>query len=206
MQKKTKIGLAAGAAVLLAAGAAVGLAQADGMMGGMGHGMWHGRGHGFMMTNMTERYDANKDGKITQDEIDQNRAVWLAEFDADKNGTLSLDEFKNLWLKARQEEMVREFQYFDRDGNAQVTLDEYKSPMAGIVAEMDRNNDGALTRDDRRMMQGPGWDHGNFHYGMGRGMMGDGMGRGMGRGMMNGTPGPAMMDDDDDSGEGQSQP
>jgi len=206
MQKKTKIGLAAGAAILLAGGAAAGLAQADGMMGGMGHGMWHGRGHGFMMTSMAERYDANKDGKITQDEIDQNRAAWLAEFDADKNGTLSLDEFKNLWLKARQEEMVREFQYFDRDGNAQVTLDEYKSPMSGIVAEMDRNNDGALTRDDHRMMRGRGWDQ-NYHYGMGRGMMGQGVGHGMmGQGMMNGAPGPAMMDDDDDSGDGQSQP
>ena len=153
MQKKTKIALAATAAVLLAAGGVAGLARAD-MGGGMGHGM--GRGHGSMMSNMAERYDANTDGKITQEEIDQNRAAWLAEADADKNATLSLDEFKILWLKAKQQEMVREFQVFDRDGNGQVTGDEYKAPMAGLVADMDQNNDGALSKDDHQRRQGRG--------------------------------------------------
>ena len=91
-----------------------------------------------MGRQLMERYDANKDGKVTQAEIDQNRQQWLAEFDADKNGTLSLDEFKQLWLKSRNEMMVREFQFFDRDGNGQVTIEEYKGPMAGIVADRDQ--------------------------------------------------------------------
>ena len=50
--------------------------------------------------------------------------------------------------------MVREFQEFDRDGNAQVTLEEYKAPLAQTVAEMDRNNDGVLSKDDRPPMDG----------------------------------------------------
>ena len=164
MQKKTKMALAAGALVLVAAAGIAGLARAD-MGGGM---MGMGRHHGQMMMDLAERYDTNKDGKITQDEIDKNRADWLAEFDADKNGSLSLEEFKGLWLKARQEQMVREFQEFDRDGNAQVTLDEYKGPMAQIVANMDQNNDGALSKEDRQAMMarfghrwhkmGPGMD------------------------------------------------
>lgn len=166
MQKKTKMALAATALVLVAAGGIARLAHA-GRDGGM---MGMGRHHGHMMMDMAERYDTNKDGKITQDEIDKNRADWLAEFDADKNGTLSLDEFKGLWLKARQELMVREFQEFDRDGNAQVTLDEYKSPMAQIVSNMDQNNDGALSKDDRQAMMDR---HGRGRHKMGPGMNDD---------------------------------
>ena len=156
MRTKTKIALAAGAAGLIALAGFTGLAsahmqgrqgQAMGQMMGLGHGGYHG-----MMGGMAERYDANKDGKISQEEIDQNRTAWLGEFDLDKNGTLSLAEFEKLWLKARRERMVREFQQFDRDGNGEVTLDEYKVPMAHVVAEMDRNGDGLLGTDDRKPM------------------------------------------------------
>lgn len=180
MQKKTKMWLGAGAAGLLALGGLAGLANADmkgGMMGGMMDGMGHGRGHHGMQ--MMERYDANKDGKLSQEEIDTNRTQWLGEFDADKNGTLSLDEFKNLWMKARNEEMVREFQSFDRDGNAQVTLDEYKQPLANLVSEMDRNGDGLLSRDDHRERHGKRGDRMRHRKDMGQGMD-EGMGQGGG--------------------------
>ena len=101
--------------------------------------------HGSM--DLLERYDGNRDGKVTQDEIDANRAAWHAQFDGDKSGGLAIGEFEALWLKAKREEMVREFQAFDRDGDGLVTMDEYKSPMATTVADMDRNGDGALTRE-----------------------------------------------------------
>ena len=109
-----------------------------------GHGMHHGRRHQMMM----ERYDANNDGKLTQDEINSNREAWLKEFDANNDGKLSLDEFKQLWLKARAERIVRAFQRFDRDGDAGVTIEEYQRPLADLVERMDRNNDGALSKDD----------------------------------------------------------
>ena len=209
MQKRTKLLLAGGAAAMLALGGLAGLAQADmegGMGGGncgmgMGMGMGHGggRGHGMMGRQMMERYDADKDGKVTQAEIDQNRQQWLAEADADKNGTLSLEEFKVLWLKGRNEMMVREFQFFDRDGNGQVTIDEYKGPMDDMVAGRDRNGDGALSSDDRPAQgEGRGWRHGRGERGMGGGHgMGEGHGRGeghgmMGGGMMGGGNGPCM--------------
>ncbi|HLF21652.1 MAG TPA: hypothetical protein VI582_04055 [Aestuariivirga sp.] len=146
MQKKTKIALAASVLGLATLGAAAGLALAD---RGDGHGGW-GRGS-TMMVHMTERYDADKDGKVSQSEIDANRTAWHGEFDADKNANLSLTEFQSLWLKARNEEMVREFQNFDRDGDGQVTLEEYKAPMAGMVARVDRDGDGMMGEGD-----GPG--------------------------------------------------
>lgn len=210
MQKRTKLLLAGGAAAMLTLGGLAGLAQAD-MEGGMGgghcgmgmnegRGEGGGRGHGMMGRQMMERYDADKDGKVTQAEIDKNRQQWLAEADADKNGTLSLEEFKVLWLKGRNEMMVREFQFFDRDGNGQVTIEEYQGPMADLVARRDRNDDGSLGADDRH---GQGEGHGQRHgrmkgHGMGQGM-GEGMGEGMGRrhGMMNGGGGPCMQEDGD---------
>jgi Ca2+-binding EF-hand superfamily protein len=145
MQRRTKFALFA-ISGLVAAGTLAGIAAAE--QGWRHHG---GRGHhGFEMMGLAERYDANKDGKLSQEEIDSNRAQWLKDFDADKNGTLSLQEFQALWLKARNDDMVREFQDFDRDGNGQVALEEYQKPLGGMVAKMDRNGDGVLSTDDRR--------------------------------------------------------
>jgi Ca2+-binding EF-hand superfamily protein len=112
---------------------------------------YHRGGHGMSerIREFVERYDANKDGKITQQEIDQNRAAWIAEFDTDKDLALTLQEFERLWLKARHLQMVRAFQMFDRDGDGKVTLEEYQRPLAEMVEEHDRNGDGVLSKEDR---------------------------------------------------------
>ena len=69
-------------------------------------GWWrghHGGGDGFgMMRDLMERYDANKDGKVTQEEIDANRTEWHGRFDTNKNGSLDLKEFEALWLEANR--------------------------------------------------------------------------------------------------------
>jgi hypothetical protein len=130
----------AGLSLLLTAG----LANAD-----RGHGWRHGGA-----ANLTERYDANQDGRVSQDEINANRTQWHGDFDRDKSGDLSLAEFEQLWLKARRDQMVREYQDFDRDGDGKVTADEYRSPMANTVANMDRNGDGVLSQEDRRRRGG----------------------------------------------------
>ena len=97
-----------------------------------------------------ERYDANGDKKVTQDEINTNREAWHKEFDTDNDGKLSLEEFKQLWLKAKAQRIVRDFQQFDRDGDAGVTVGEYLRPMEDLVERKDRNGDGALSRADMR--------------------------------------------------------
>jgi len=150
--------------LLLGAGIAAGL----GVVAGAAQADWGGhRGHGWGMHGMgpgvggylLERYDTNKDGKISQEEIDKNRTEWQARFDTDKDGSLSLKEFEALWLEARRQEMVREFQFFDKDGDAKVTLEEYKGPLSHLVERRDRNGDGFLSNDDRRKGQGR-WRHG----------------------------------------------
>ena len=116
---------------------------------GHGHGQRHHRMHGDAVRQFADRYDTNKDGKITQTEIDQNRTLWHGEFDLDKDTLLTMQEFERLWLKARRLAMVREFQKFDRDGDGKVTLEEYKLPLAELVERRDRNGDGALSKEDR---------------------------------------------------------
>jgi Ca2+-binding EF-hand superfamily protein len=150
MQNKIKLALTVLALSTLGVGALAGQAIAD--RGGWGSSRGHGGGGG--VRYLIERYDANKDGKISQQEIDDNRTDWHKRFDADKNGTLSLKEFEALWLEAYRQEMVREFQRLDPNGDAAVTLDEYKDPLSRLVANRDRNGDGALSREDR---QHDGW-------------------------------------------------
>lgn len=144
MPSKALLALAALAVTAIGVGTLAHVASAD--EGGAG---WRGR-HGGMMVTFMERYDANKDGKVSQEEIDTNRTEWFAKFDVDKNGTLSLTEFEALWLEAHRREMVREFQKLDPDGNALVTLEEYKDPLSRFVANRDRNGDGVISKEDRR--------------------------------------------------------
>jgi EF hand len=136
--------IAAGVAALTSLGFAAGDLAAD------PSGHYRG-GHGMSerIRDFAERYDANKDGKISQQEIDQNRTAWHAEFDIDKDLGLTLQEFERLWLKARHVAMVRDFQLFDRDGDGKVTVEEYKRPLAEIVERRDRNGDGVLSKEDR---------------------------------------------------------
>jgi Ca2+-binding EF-hand superfamily protein len=141
MQNKAKLILAAVALSTLGIGALATTAFAD-RPGWVGH-------RGGMMRQMMERYDANKDGKLTQQEIDDNRTQWFARFDADQNGSLSLKEFEALWLEAHRQEMIREFQRLDPNGDAAVSLEEYKEPLSRIVADRDRNGDGVLSKEDR---------------------------------------------------------
>ncbi len=164
MQKRTRIILAATTAGLIGL-VAVGSAIADhrykrhgwGSHGGhygMHRGGWgrHGGRHGMRhrARNFMKRYDADRNGEVTQQEIDTNRNDWHKKFDTDGNGSLTMQEFEALWLEAKRRQMVRSFQHLDEDGNGAVTLEEYTEPMASIVERMDRNGDGVLSRKDRR--------------------------------------------------------
>ena len=118
---------------------------------------WHNRWRKQRrFARLMERFDTNKDGKLTQKELDDARRALLAKHDGNKDGKLSLKEFESLWLEVRRRAMVRSFQRLDADGNAAVTVDEFLKPFSRLVERFDRNEDGALSKDDRR---GRGWRH-----------------------------------------------
>ena len=125
-----------GIKLLLAAGLTAGLTGAAFVDGGRAGG---GRG-----PSLIERFDTDRDGKLTQAEINQARADRLARFDSNGDGRLSLKEFEALWLDHMRERMVDSFQYLDNDGDGAVTGPEYLDPFASIVAYKDQNGDGEL--------------------------------------------------------------
>lgn len=165
MRTRTKVTIAASAAVLLASLGVAGISHASGS--GWDHygkgyhdGERHGRhgmsgkegrrGHhgGRHLMSMFNDFDADGDGKLTQAEIDDARRGQLSRFDTDGNGVLSLQEYEALWLDAMRERMVDRFQNLDADGDATITTAEFAEPFARAVRFMDRNDDGAISRDD----------------------------------------------------------
>lgn len=113
-----------------------------------GHGRRHGSGMG--MTYLMERFDSDKNGKLTQDELNKARESLLGKHDGNKDGALTLAEFSTLWLEVMHRRMVRNFQHMDEDGDASISLDEFLKPYANVVARKDRNGDGTLDKEDRR--------------------------------------------------------
>ena len=80
-----------------------------------------GRGHfGMLGHEMLQNVDTNNDGALSQEEINAAVNARFAEFDADKNGSLSLPEFEALWADITKPIAVRAFQFLDPDGDAAV--------------------------------------------------------------------------------------
>jgi Ca2+-binding EF-hand superfamily protein len=123
-------------------------------MGGAGFGGHHMGGRGFgghgHMHELAVAYDANNDGKLSQEEIDQGRSNQLKKFDKDGDGKLTLAEYEELWMDAMRERMVDRFQEHDSDGDGNVTAEEFGKRFAGMVKFMDSNGDGVLDHQDMR--------------------------------------------------------
>lgn len=136
----------------------------DGGMRGMMHGergrMGHGVGGHFggpmggmmgpmVAKRMFELADTDKDGKLTQAEIDAARTQRFDTYDTNGDGKLSLTEFSALFSEITEPATVRAFQFLDPDGDAEITKEEFDTPSTRLVERFDRNGDGVLSRDDR---------------------------------------------------------
>ncbi len=176
MKRHTKIAVAlvAGAIAASAAGAAVMASDKEDkgrvlMASYRGHGDGGERHHGFnrhkmgaRMARMFEEHDLNKDGAVTQEEVDTRRKQKLEAYDADKNGSLSLGEFEKLWLDHMRSRMVDGFQRLDDDGSGNVTIEEYSAPFARIIDRHDFNKDGKITEKEFWDRMRKGKKHGKY--------------------------------------------
>jgi EF hand len=137
--------------VLALLGAALGsAAMADRGMMGMGGG----EGRGAMMLDQFDAIDADKDGKITQDEIAAHRAAEFAAADTNADGALSADELQAQMLaRMLARHSARMIENMDDDGNGALSLAEMDAgPMADRFARIDSDNDGAISKAEAEAM------------------------------------------------------
>jgi Ca2+-binding EF-hand superfamily protein len=135
-------------AVLALMGAAFGTAAlAD---RGMGMGMGGGEGRGAMMLDQFDAIDADKDGKVTQEELAAHRAAEFAAADTNADGALSAEELSaHMLAQMLAQRSARMIENMDADGNGSLSAEEMgEGPMAGNFARIDTDNDGAISKTE----------------------------------------------------------
>jgi Ca2+-binding EF-hand superfamily protein len=134
--------LLAGAALVLTASAALADSRGDG-----------DRAHGAerraeRIAAMFDRFDADKDGVITEAEIEAARATRLAAADTNGDGALSAEEFTARAVARAAERAGRMFARFDADGDGRLSDAEMQPRRGGMMAWLDADKDGTITRDE----------------------------------------------------------
>jgi len=116
-------------------GGDVGMMQMMQMMQGAGNGwmdggaMAPGAMNGFGA--LDGAFDTDGDGVVTPEEMRAGRLSSVETYDADGNGTLSLDEFEAFHAARIQKLTEGRFQALDADGDGQVTAEEFAAPRFG---------------------------------------------------------------------------
>ena len=144
-----------------------------------GPGRDRAEGAGFLAFDFAA-VDANKDGKITPEEIAAHRAVEIAAADADKDGLISADELSALNLtrmSARADQLAeRMIDRLDSDKDGKLSAAEMQGARLAtrMFERLDADNDGALSEAEiaaakDRMAEGRGGKrrHGADHRGHG---------------------------------------
>lgn len=147
--------------------------------GDMGGEMGMGGGMGPMPAFDFATLDADKDGKVTQAEVDAFHAARVAEVDANKDGLLSGDELAAMHLKMMTErantmaaDMVTKL---DTDGDKLLSAAEMAArPGPEKMFDMvDTDGDGAITQAEadaaKEKMAERGGRGGKGHHGKGHG-------------------------------------
>lgn len=137
----------------------------DGMMGDR-----MGRGAGPMFDFDT--LDADKDGKVTQAEIDAPRQARLEALDADGNGQIGAPELSAMYMagmKARADQRAAAMvERFDSNADGQISAAEFAAgprPM-NMIDRLDTDKDGAVSRAEADAAQERMQDRrGDRHHG-----------------------------------------
>ncbi len=111
------------------------------------HGHGGSRRHSRMLF---EQYDHNHDGSVSTAEVERALKDSMERFDTSGDGTLSLEEYQQLWLERMREKMVDMFQHVDADGDGAITASERRRLTDHIFDKLDHNQDQHITKDEIR--------------------------------------------------------
>jgi hypothetical protein len=193
------VGLGIAAVAVLMLGTAA-IADNMGQMGMGGHGMGDpGMGEGPALD--LAAIDADKDGKISKDELTAFRAARVASVDANNDGKLSVDELTAMHLQAMTDAAKnmaeRMIERLDADGDKMLSVAEMANrPIpTNLFDRVDANSDGFIEQSEidaakARMEEHGGRMGGQWRHGM-HGEHRNGMGQGQGNfnGQGNGNSG-----------------
>ncbi len=149
---KRKMFLLAGVTTLVLTGVA-GLAAAE-------YGERHHRDGKGMGRHIFKTFDQDGDGAITVVEVENQLAKAISEHDQDGSNSLTVEEFKALWLSHTKPRMVRSFQRLDEDGDGEITQIELEETFIELHARFDKNDDGEVTKGEIRH----GYRHKRKHH------------------------------------------
>ncbi|HUL05138.1 MAG TPA: EF-hand domain-containing protein [Candidatus Acidoferrum sp.] len=118
-------------------------------------------GHGHWGRWMFQEMDANRDGKVTQAEIDAFEAARAAEVDTNHDGKITADELQAFHEKEKAKREAAMLARMDTNGDGTVSVQEYEAAQTWRLARMDRNGDGTIDEQDMHMRGGDG---GGMHH------------------------------------------
>ena len=136
--------------------------------GGMGPGHGGPEGRGAMLLDLFDTIDADKDGKITLEELEAHRKAEFTAADTNGDGALDAQELAAQELARFQAKMAERAQTMldnmDNDGNGSLSEDELpEGPGQRHFARIDTDNDGAISKEEaeaamqHRKKRGHGW-------------------------------------------------
>jgi Ca2+-binding EF-hand superfamily protein len=105
--------------------------------------------------------DANNDGFLSRDELQSMTAQATQQvvaqmeqqftaMDKDKNGQVSLDEFKAAATARVSPNSEAALQRFDTNKDGKVSATEFRAPVLATFDQVDANKDGIVTQDEAR--------------------------------------------------------
>jgi len=103
-----------------------------------------------------EDMDTNKDGKITQDEIqagqDKRIEERFARFDKNSDGVITKDEIPEMPANSPRARFMPDMSKLDKNGDGKISKEEFaemnKDGAKEMFTRLDKNGDGAITKEE----------------------------------------------------------
>jgi len=94
------------------------------------------------------RLDANKDGKISNEEAKGPIKGNFAKVDANSDGFITLEELKNELAGNKRTNKEEILNRLDGNKDSKISLEEAKGPLKEHFAKVDANGDGYISQDE----------------------------------------------------------
>lgn len=106
--------------------------------------------------------DADKDGQITQAEMEAMAQARFTEADADADGFLSMEEMEAAGLERMKKHMASMMERMDADGDGKIAMNEMKPrhDPSERFGRLDTNGDGSISKEEFEEMRGMRGRHG----------------------------------------------